>query len=497
MKKDILLKLYYFRLTFFIKKNKIPPKLVLFKQKQTLFFMKKIYFTFLLLASSSFLFAQDSEVDQDLIFDDHVYVDYIESVKLHIPGVVVSYPIINLGRGSLTLTFDDLEGDSRDYIYSIVHCDADWTPSDLSEMEYVGGFNEERIPAGEFSFNTLTNYTNYSVTFPNEDIRITKSGNYLLKVYDDEDDRFLVLTRRFMVVEPSFSVRGVAFPSSVVSKNRTHQEIDFSVVHKGIDINNPRKEVKVTVLQNGRWDTAIENIPPQYIKGVEIKYEFNDRIVFPASKEFRYVDLRTLQYRTDQVRGIEEYKDGYDVTLYMDKVRAYSVYQDLRDINGGFVIGNIDNNDGVNVSFSDTDSEEARANKLAALRRQMNLYAESNNLESDYANVLFSLEMNEPFYDKDVYIFGGLTDWKVKEHFKMTYQDVVNAYVADVFLKQGFYNYMYVTVPKKGAKVPDMEELEGNWFETENDYTILVYFRPFGERYDRLMAAYTIDSSRR
>ena len=141
-------------------------------------------------------------------------------------------------------------------------------------------------------------------------------------------------------------------------------------------------------------------------------------------------------------------------------------------------------------------TEASRAAKMEALRRQLTENEESNNLESDYANVLFSLQMNEPIYDKDVYVFGGLTDWKVKDEFKMTYQEAVNAYVVDVPLKQGYYNYMYATVSKKGEKTPDLVELEGSWYETENEYTVLVYFRPFGQRYDRLMAAYTFDSER-
>ena len=178
-------------------------------------------------------------------------------------------------------------------------------------------------------------------------------------------------------------------------------------------------------------------------------------------------------------------------------MRAFSAYYNLRDLNGGFVIGNVDNNDGITVNFAESDSEDSRAAKIDQLRRQMSENAESNSLESDYANVLFSLEMNEPYFDKDVYVFGGLTDWKIKEEFKMTYQNVVNAYVADVFLKQGFYNYMYAVVPKEGKKIPDISEIEGDWHEAENDYTILVYYRPFGGRYDRLMAAHTFSSFRR
>ena len=191
--------------------------------------MKKIFLLFLFAISANFLFGQDDEADAGLIYEDHVYVDYIRSVKLHIPGIVVSQPIVNLGSGSLTFSFDDMEGDIKDYVYSVVHCNADWTPSELTEMEYMDGFNEERIQYTEYSINTLTDFTHYRVSMPNEDFRFTKSGNYLLKVYDDEDKKFLVVTRRFMVVDSRFLVRAQTVPTSMVKKSRTHQEL--SLIH--------------------------------------------------------------------------------------------------------------------------------------------------------------------------------------------------------------------------------------------------------------------------
>lgn len=457
--------------------------------------MKKIYLFFLLLVSSTFLLAQDDEVDEYLVFEDTVYVDYIKTVNLHSPGLVMGSPVIQLGSGSLTLSFDDLKGEARDYIYSVVHCNADWTPSNLTELEFMDGFNEERIEYTEFSINTLVDYTHYRLDFPNENIRFTKSGNYLLKVYDNEDDKFLVLSRRFMVVDPRFTLSsGLALPSSIVKKSRTYQELDFVIRHKGFIINNPRKEVKVVVMQNGRWDNAITDIPPQYIRKEQLTYEFLDKIVFPAGKEFRYFDTRSLQYDGSGVRGIEKYQDGYDVTLYMDEVRSDEVYYNRIDINGGFVVGNLENSQGSNISFIDGESLENRVAKVEFLRQELMGNRESNNIRSDYANVLFSIKRNVPFYDKDVYIFGALSDWQIKEEFKMTHQPAVNAYVADIPLKQGFYNYAYVTIPKKGAKIPNLSELEGDWYETENQYTILVYYRPFGGRYDQLLGTFNLNS---
>lgn len=455
--------------------------------------MKETYFTILLLFSVTLLFAQD----ENKVYKDTVYVDYIRSVQLSIPGFMSAQPIINLGSGQLKLSFDDLDGDAREFIYSVEHCNVDWTPSGLSEMEYLDGFNEEEIVTFDFSFNTLTEFTNYSVNIPNDDFKLTKSGNYLLKVYDNEDDKTLVFTRRFMVVDPRFLVDADVLLTRMVSKNKTHQEIDFSVTHKGIRVSNPRQEVKVVVMQNGRWDNAIQNIKPQFIKGETLQYFLMNKIVFPAGKEFRFVDLRSLRFRSEKVKAIEEFDDGYDVTLYTDKERNFIAYNFLRDLNGGFVLGNIDGDYNNRVTFFDSDSDDARRAKLDLLRRQMSENERDNSLESDYANVLFSLQQNQELYDHDVYIFGGLTDWQIKEEFKMNYVERAKAYAADVNLKQGFYNYVYAAVPKKGPKKVDLNMLEGNWFETENQYTILVYYKAFGERYDHLVAAYTFDSLRR
>lgn len=455
--------------------------------------MKKTYFTILFLLCGTFLFSQD----ENMVYKDTVYVDYIRSVQLSIPGFMTAQPIINLGGGQLQLSFDDIDGDAREFIYAVEHCDADWTPSRLSEMEYLDGFNDEEIETFDFSFNTLTEYTNYRVRIPNDNFKLTRSGNYLLKVYDNEDEKTLVFTRRFMIVDPRFLVNADVLLSRKVSTNKTHQEIDFSVTHKGIRVANPRKEVQVVVMQNGRWDNAIYNIKPQFIKGETLQYFLMNKIVFPAGKEFRYMDLRSLRFRSEKVKAIERIEDSYDVTLYTDKDRNFLAYSFIRDLNGGFVLGNIDGNYNNSINFFDSDSDDVRRAKLDLLRRQMSENERDNNLESEYANVLFSLHQNQELYDHDVYLFGALTDWQIKEKFKMNYIDRAKAYVVDVHLKQGFYNYLYAAVPKKGPKVADLELLEGNWYETENQYTILVYYKAFGERYDHLVAAYTFDSLRR
>lgn len=407
-----------------------------------------------------FLLAQTEEKNID-----HVYNDNIRSVKFHFGGLFISQPIIELdGEGALELSFDDMSSDVKDYVYTIQHCNADWKPSDLIDMDYIDGFSEEKITEYNYSFNTLISYTHYSVLLPNDNMAWTKSGNYVLRVYEDEDERELVITRRFMVVEPLFRIESRIVPASTVSKLKTHHEIDFTVNHKGVKVQNPRMDVKVAVLQNGRWDNAITGIKPLFLRNESLVYDYQDKIVFPAGKEFRFADLRSVRYRMTGVEEIQDFDDGYDVYLYRDKDRSYQAYLSDNDVNGNFLIENVNEDD--------------------------------NHLEADYVNTIISMLAHDPFEDHDLYLFGGVTDWQIKDEYKFEYNEKDRSYDLEILLKQGFYNYVYALVDKKTGEV-DVETLEGNWYETENLYTILVYFRPFGTRYDRLVGVQTIDSSRR
>jgi hypothetical protein len=247
----------------------------------------------------------------------------------------------------------------------------------------------------------------------------------------------------------------------MVGKSDTHQEIDFSVTHKGFDIRSPRTELSVTVLQNGRWDNAIQGLKPLFSRAEEQVFDYQNKVIFPAGKEFRYLDLRSLRYGTENIAQVEFINDRYEVTLYTDEKRSRGGYLEFEDINGNFVIDNFDDRDAV--------------------------------LESEYASVLFSLASPAEMYDYDIYLFGAFTEWLLKPEFKMVYNPAVNAYVGKAYLKQGYYNYMYAAVPKNGGEI-DFEPVEGNWYEARNDYTILVYYRPFGGRYERLIGALTFSS---
>jgi len=420
--------------------------------------MKKIVSILLLLGFYTLTFAQIEGIE----YEDAIYDESIHAVKFHVMDFPLTQPIIELGEdSSFTVSFDDLNEQVRDIYYTIIHCDANWQPSDLSTMEYIDGFDEDQLDDADFSSNTLTEFTHYEFELPNDNMNWTKSGNYILVVYETDGDKLPLFTRRFMVVETKAKIDLTLMRAANASRVKTHQEIDFIVTPYNLGEREPRKEVRAVVLQNGRWDNAIVDIKPYAINRDKIVFDYQNKVCFPAGKEYRFLDLRSFRFRGEGIALIEEYTDVYEVTLKPDIDLSPYAYQYFRDINGNFTLGNIDE--------------------------------DNNPLRTDYGLVLFSIEKQVPFYDKAVYLYGKLTDWQIKEKFRLTYSEKLGLYAADILLKQGYYNYTYAVVDKK-TKAVDATYFDGNWFEAENDYTILIYFRPFGARYDQLVGRKTFKS---
>lgn len=425
--------------------------------------MRYILLLLLGLSTSFSLFAQDED-EKSKILEDKIYKDYIGAIKFHVGGADLSLPIIDITDGQLYLSFDDLDGDVKYFYYTLVHCNKDWEPTeDLSEMDYIDGFTEEEIDFYEFSRNTLQPYTNYELSLPNEDMRWKISGNYILKVYTEEGVDDLVLTRRFIVVDSKVNILPQVTRAFEAGKMKTHQEIDFVIDHKGFQIPNPKQEVSVSILQNGMWDNMKTNIKPLFIKGERLEYDYQGKIVFPGLKEYRHLDLRSFRYETDRVRSIYRGEDGTDVDLIGERMRAELPYIYEIDLNGNFIIENI--------------------------------HEKESKIESDYGLINFYLSKAFPYDTGSIYMIGKFTDWKLKEDYKMAYDEKIKAYKVSAYMKQGFYNYLYAYV-EDGTGEADYSETEGNNYETENDYTIIVYFRPFGGRYDQVIAVNTFNSIR-
>lgn len=420
----------------------------------------------------------------DYLIQDRTYVDNIRTVRWHVAGFPHSFPLVDLnGSAGLQLSFDDLSNDIKRYTYKIIHLDMNWERSSLGSLEYNGGFEEAIVQDYDFSFRTLMNYVHYEITLPNEDVRWTKSGNYLLIVYEDEDQKKPAITRRFMVVDRRVGINADVVRAVSAGKVQTYQEVDFSVDIENFPVRSPLQTLRGSVVQNGRWDNAIVGIEPNMIRSNNVVFDQQGKVIFAGGNEFRNLDLRSIQSPNTDVGYIGNESDRYSIDLAPDILRTGAPYLNYADFNGDFVNLRFDR---PVLNLSD-DYFQDNFNRLQL------------KYTGDYIDLLFTLKTDQPIPDRDVYLFGGFTEWKLKPEYKMVYNPAISSYVGKALIKQGFYNYWYVTTPtgaaEKEIRPPVyVAETERNYTETENDYLILVYYRPFGSRYDELIGSYTISS---
>ena len=395
-----------------------------------------------------------------------IYRENIRSVQFFREGWDFSQPMVELGATDqrLQLKFDELSDGVTNFVYTITHCDEEWYPSRLVQSEYMEGFIENPINDYAASINTTTKYTNYQLFLPNENVRFLISGNYLLSVFDEGKRDTPVLTRRFYVVEPLAEIKGEVKKSTFEGFKGRDQEIDFDVTYSRLSIQDSRTEIKVVVMQNSRTDNCLTKLKPLFVRDNQLSYDLSRENVFPGGNEFRNFDTKNLRINGLGVTNIEFIRPLYHVTLRTDQVTRGSDYRNENDLNGRYLI----KNDRV------TDSD----------------------LESDYMKVYFSLEMADPLLGGIIYVFGGLSDWQCLPVNKMTWNPGLKLYESSLLLKQGFYDYQYVYV-ENGDNLIDNTLLEGSYVETENDYQILVYYRGFSSRYDKLIGYRTINSVKR
>ena len=411
---------------------------------------------------------EDYVNDNMLRYDDHVYKPTIKTVQLHGTEWEFSPALIEMNTGErLELSFDDLDGDQKQYSLTFVHCNADWTPSDLMSMEYLEGFADLNIINFTFSMNTLQKYTHYSMVFPTPTLKFTKTGNYIVYVYLNGDKKDLVLSRRFMIFENSKINIGATMRQTIGGDNQYNkQQIEFTIGYPGLKVVNPAKDLKICVTQNYRWDNALTELTPTFYAPNELTYSMSDGAVFNGGNEFRYFDMRSLRVYSERVK--EMYKDEKSinhVVLTNDELRATKQYIFQNDFNGNFLIKNRD----------------IKGNQ---------------DIEADYAYVDFFLPYPTPETQGNFYVMGKLTDWRMNSNSKMSYNYKRFGYECKLYLKQGYYNYIYV-LSADGKKAGDETTTEGNHWDTENDYTILVYYRQVGVYYDQLIGIKKMNSLKR
>lgn len=359
----------------------------------------------------------------------------------------------------LELHFDVLDSTLGNFMYTLVHCDYDWKPSTLDVQEYLDGPPESYISEYAYSRNTYQKYIHYSLTIPNFDMRVTKSGNYLLKVYEAGDPDNLVLTRRFCVTEQKLKTQATVHQATRVQERYSHQEIDFSISTEGYAVTNPYTDLKVVILQNHTWENAITGLLPRFVKDNLFDYNYDGENAVPGLNEFRLLDIKNTRFTGAGVEKVTYNNRENHAYKELDKSRASLVYLQRRDINGWFYI----KNDWLNTEGS---------------------------VDADYVNVHFKIAQPQALENGDIYVYGALTDWQVKPEAKMTFNQVSLQYETTMYLKQGLYNYLYIFV-EDGDVQPDLGFFEGSHFQAENEYAILVYHRQLGWDFDRLLS-YTV-----
>lgn len=390
-------------------------------------------------------------------YENAVYNENIKTVLMHREGEELTNPVINMNEETrLVFKFDDLSGEVKNYYYTIVHCDANWNESFLVQEDYLTGFIENPLDDYELSFNTTFSYINYRLFIPNENTQLRLSGNYALLVYEDQDKEKVVISQRFYVVEPTVSIEGKIKRATLDAFKGENQEIDFSVFHPNLEILNPHQEVKVVIMQNNRWDNAIKNLKPLFIRDQELIYDYNKENVFPGGNEFRYFDIRTTRIPGENVRSTDFHQPYFHKTLLTDEIRSNKKYFRYKEMNGKYAVESQD------PEVQDFD------------------------LECDYNFVHFSLPLESILVGGTINVFGAFTGWNANKSNEMTWNFDTSQYELTMLLKQGYYNFMYVYVPD-GSSVADHTNLEGSFWETENDYQVFVYFRGTAGRFDRLV----------
>lgn len=376
--------------------------------------------------------------------------DFIKTITFKSNTTQGQLPILKLGE-SLVLEFDALTGDEEDFYYVIEHFNFDWTPSNLVKSEYLKGLDNQRILTYENSFNTYQIYSHYEVRVPNSQTRaLLKSGNYMISIYDDYDE--LMFSRKFMIYEDLANVGVKVKRSRDVKTIAEKQSVDLVISTNSTNLNNPLETVKTLIIQNNNLNTAISDLKPQYTLGNELIYRYDTESAFFGGNEYIFFENKDIRAANIGVQFIE-LKELYHNYLYTNISRKDRPYTYNPDINGNF--------------------------QITALDR------DHPDVEADYAMVHFSL-LHDELKDKDIHIYGNFNAFTIEPLTKMYYNPESKRYENIMPLKQGFYNYKFVAVDKETGEL-DEGIISGNFWETENNYKVLVYYKDLGARYDRLI----------
>ena len=350
------------------------------------------------------------------------------------------------------IQFDDLYGNEANYYYEIVHCNYDWKHSDLTKNEYLQGFDGIRIQEYTNSLNTLQLYSHYRIGFPNKNTRLLVSGNYIIKILNE--DREVVFSRKLMLYEDLVSVPMQTKRARTLNTINFKQNIDFSIKSPNLLFQSPLQNVKVLLLQNGKLNEAITNIKPMYTIGNDLIYKYDSETQFWGGNEFLYFENKIIRAANNFIARVDANNGVYNTHLYTDNARINKSYTYNPDTNGNFV--------------------------------PLNVNASNNGIEADYSWVFFTLSAPSFYEKKNIYVNGMFNNYAISDDNKMEYNQEKGIYEKAIMIKQGFTNYQYV-VADETKKIDYENAVDGNFSQTENNYFAIIYYRENNQRYDRII----------
>lgn len=398
---------------------------------------------------------------QAQINPDAIYNTNIHTVRLYPYGDQESLALYKLNSTDRAeLHFDDMDMRVKSYYYTYQLCDYNWQPVNLSPFDFIKGFTQQRISTYRFSSIAYTRYVHYQAILPEANSFPSRSGNYIIKVFLDGDTSKLVFTKSLLVLDSRASVSAQVVQPFTPDRYNTHQHIKFTVNVEGLNTSNASQQVKVVVLQNNRWDRAQGNVLPTFVRNNSLEYSNENSFVFPGGKEWRWLDLRSFRLLSERVDSANSKRTHLYVKPDADRSGQRYVY--YADLDGNYLVTTYES---INPFW-----------------------------QGDYANIHFRYipPGNAAFAGKDIYLTGQLTNYQLNESSKMLFNTEKGIYENTQFLKQGYYSYGYMLVDK--ADPSKVTELDGNYWETENSYTVLVYYKSFTDQADQLIGVAKINT---
>tara|TARA_B110000914_G_scaffold226452_1_gene251557 strand:- start:8698 stop:9954 length:1257 start_codon:yes stop_codon:yes gene_type:complete len=358
----------------------------------------------------------------------------------------------------IELSFDDLNASEEDYYYKISYYNYDWSDSILFKNEFIEGLDNIRVSNYENSFNTLQRYTHYKLTLPNSSTDFKLSGNYKIHIYNSNDE--LQFSRRFVYLNPIISVSANVFRTRNLNYFQTHQNIKFNLTQNDLGlIQGLEDNLNIIIIQNNQWSNSISGIQPQFKNNKVLKYRYDIKTSFEGGNEYLFFDTKDLRITGPNVSFIN-LGVLYESYLYTDIPRKKFPYSFNQDINGGFQIRTV-------------------------------IGSQNAEIEADYSWVYFTLAASIELPETDLFILSDFNNYEPNRDNLMSYNKTLDVYEAKILIKQGFYNYKYFANTVSGWK-PNL--VSGNFFQTENSYKILVYYKAPGEIFDELIGIGETDS---